>query len=166
MEASGIRPTSGRYDQHHSVGRERLHKHFIWASYAKRSTQALTTVIFVRPFSSVIAHGMCALEISTEVEKQRQQLVFAAGPGNWREDSRMLPLRHGLEPNDAALHSAFPVPTGELATFLQHTKAQHKHQLSQPAFRGKKNSSSGADATCGMIEKHHTVHSQRQRERR
>ena len=97
---------------------------------------------------------VCVLWNQPQRAKGRAAIGFAACEDTstiLREGNRISPKRHGLEPNDGALHKAFPMPTGEVETFntVRLTTTISDHNL--PSGKEGKNSSSGTEATYGMV---------------
>ena len=85
-----------------------IHDKNSWAHHADRSTHAHV----LRSLSVLSAPWLCLVRMRRSL-KSTGSIWFCGRRGhmyNWREDSRILSLRHDGEPNDVALYGVYPIP--------------------------------------------------------
>ena len=70
---------------------------------------------------------------------------------DWREGSRILSLRHGLEPNEVALYRAFPMPKGEVETFFATMRLATNISDNNLSLGEEENSRGSFLVTCSLL---------------
>ena len=104
------------------VRRAGLHNNNMLATKAHQGrSQSRTVATIVRASRSATAHGSCALEPATVCRKKAATVFAACGHiYAWRRGTRILLLRHGLEPSEVALSRLYPMQSGEEADNQPH----------------------------------------------